>query len=180
MCHTEVGCGAYSFLSTLLSSSITACSGRAIFIFVSSLSSRCMIVLATAVAILSVMCVMTLSSFNAVFTCVRIFPLSETDTACCHGSCARSTCRLTLVHSVLAALICSDYSASQTGAMRRHENGNASSRERHICQLSWACVDVLPCNTSNRFTFGHFFAKLQEFQNSDVTVSRTSVTIWVT
>ena len=35
-----------------------------------------------------------------------------------HGSCVRSTCRLTLVHSVLAALICSDHSPRHTGAMR--------------------------------------------------------------
>ena len=58
------------------------------------------------------------------------------------------------------------------------------SREGHICQVSWACVDVVTYNqsynTSNRFTFGHFFAKIQEFQKSDVTVSRTSVTICIT
>ena len=54
------------------------------------------------------------------------------------------------------------------------------SREGQICQLSWPCVDVLTCNTSNRFIFGHFFAKIQEFQNGDVKVSRTCVTICVT
>ena len=54
------------------------------------------------------------------------------------------------------------------------------SRELQICQLSWPCVDVLTCNTSNRFTFGHFFAKIQEFQNGDVTVSKTCVTICIT
>ena len=54
------------------------------------------------------------------------------------------------------------------------------SREGQICQLSWPCVDALTCNNSNRFTFGHFFAKIQEFQNGDVTVSRTSVTICIT
>ena len=54
------------------------------------------------------------------------------------------------------------------------------SREGQICQLSWPCVDVLTCNTSNRFNFRHFFAKIQEFQNGAVTVSKTCVSICVT
>ena len=46
--------------------------------------------------------------------------------------------------------------------------------------MAMCCVDVLTCNTSNRFIFGDFFAKIQEIQNGDVTVSRTCVTICVT
>ena len=40
------------------------------------------------------------------------------------------------------------------------------------------CSDNVTLQTVS--LFGHFFAEIQEFQNSDVTVSRTSVTICIT
>ena len=52
-------------------------------------------------------------------------------------------------------------------------------RRAHLSTVMSMCR-CSECNTSNRFTFGQFFAKIQEFQNSDVTVSRTSVTIGIT